>query len=172
MELISIIIFVILILSGLQLAYSYISIEKFACPACPECKPISNCSGMNPPSSYEIVRHIHDKIISQLELSNDGVLFLSNHVIFANNIRIKFETDAEGVLIKMRQQLIDSKVNINVNNINYIQINDPEKLNEFKQLFNINEYPTPLISFKDTDLLFGWINSDYKWKILIDKDKY
>ena len=125
-----------------------------------------------PPSSSQIVNHIHKNLIVALEDSIDGVKFLNENVIFANNVKVKFEADSESILIKMRPELIDNKKNINVENMSYVQITDQNRAQDFKNQFNLSNYPTPLVLFKNTDILFGWIEKDSKWKMLINKDKY
>ena len=164
--------FLITILIIVQLIYSYLTFSKFSCPDCPTCPPQKDCSILYPPNTGEIVRHIHKKLISQLEDSVDGITFLRDYVIFANNVKVKFEADSESVLSKMREEIIDNKKNISKDNLSYVQTKDSNKIKEFKDLFNLSEYPSPLIIFSDTDLLFAWIDSESKWKILINKDKY
>lgn len=163
-------ILVILILG--QIIYSYITFSSFNCPDCPVCPPEKECSNLFPPSNSEIVRHIHKNIVFGLEDSVDGVAFLKENVIFANNVKVRFETDAESVLSKMRMELIDNKNKINKSSLKYVQTTDKVKLEDFKKQFNLTEYPSPLVIFTGIDILFGWIEEDNKWKMLINKDKY
>lgn len=163
---------ILTIIVFIQFIYSYITFSKFNCPDCPECPPQKDCSESYPPSNSEIIRHIHKKIIATLEDSVDGIRFLNDNVIFANNVKVKYEADSESVLSKMRTELIENKKNINRDNIRFVQTTDKTKMEDFNNQFNLSEYPSPLIVFTGTDLLFGWIESDSRWKILINKDKY
>jgi len=155
-----------------QIIYSYMTFSSFNCPDCPICPPQNECSDLFPPSNSEIIRHIHKKIIAGLEDSVDGVAFLKENALFANNVKIRFETDAEAILSKMRSELIDNKKNISKENIKYVQTTDKVKIEDFILQFNLTEYPSPLVIFPGTDILFGWIESDNKWKMMINKDKY
>ena len=155
-----------------QIIYSYITFSSFNCPDCPICPPQKECSNLFPPSNSEIIRHLHKIIIAGLEDSIDGVDFLKKNTIFANNVKIRFETDAESILSKMRTELIENKKNIIKENIKYVQTTDKVKIEDFNKQFNLTEYPSPLVIFPGTDILFGWIASDNKWKILINKNKY
>ena len=148
------------------------SFSKFNCPDCPTCPPQKDCSELYPPSSNQIVKHIHKNLVVALEDSIDGVKFLNENVIFANNVKVKFEADSESILIKMRPELIDNKKNISVENMSYVQTTDANKKQDFNNQFNLSSYPSPLVIFKNTDILFGWIEKDSKWKMLINKDKY
>lgn len=156
----------------IQFIYSFMSFSKFNCPDCPICPRPKECSELYPPSSNQIVKHIHKTLIIGLEDAIDGIKFLNENVVFANNIKIKFEVDSESILIKMRPELIDNKKNISVENMSYVQSNDINKKKDFNNLFNLSSYPSPLIKFKNTDILFGWIDKESKWKMLINKDKY
>lgn len=148
------------------------SFSKFNCPDCPTCPPQKDCSELYPPSSNQIVKHIHKNLILALEDAIDGVKFLNENVIFANNVKVKFEADSESILIKMRPELIDNKKNISVENMTYVQTTDQNKKQDFNNQFNLANYPSPLVIFKNTDILFGWIEKDSQWKMLINKDKY
>lgn len=161
----------VILIAG-QIIYSYRTFSSFNCPDCPICPPQNECSELYPPSNGEIIRHIHKKIIAGLEDSIDGVAFLNENVIFANNIKVRFETDSESVLSKMRTELIDNKKNINKQNLKYVQTTENTKIEDFIKQFNLTEYPSPLVIFTGVDILFGWIESDSKWKMLINKDKY
>ena len=156
----------------IQFIYSFMSFSKFNCPDCPICPPQKDCSELYPPSSNQIVKHIHKNLVVALEDSIDGVKFLNENVIFANNVKVKFEADSESILIKMRPELIDNKKNISVENMSYVQTTDANKKQDFNNQFNLSSYPSPLVIFKNTDILFGWIEKDSKWKMLINKDKY
>ena len=146
--------------------------SNFNCPDCPTCPEQKDCSELYPPSSSQIVKHIHKNLIVALEDALDGVDFLNKNVIFANNVKVKFEADSESVLIKMREELIDNKKNISVENMSFVQSTDLNKKQDFNNQFNLSNYPSPLVVFQGTDILFGWIEKDSKWKMLINKDKY
>tara|TARA_B100002019_G_C20956423_1_gene444129 strand:- start:87 stop:536 length:450 start_codon:yes stop_codon:yes gene_type:complete len=149
-----------------------LTFSKFNCPDCPTCPPQKDCSLLYPPNNNEIIRYINKHIITELEDTVDGVKFLNENVIFANNVKVKFEADSESVLSKMRTEIIDNKKNISKENLTYVQTFDKVKIDDFKTQFNISEYPSPLIVFNNTDILFGWIESKSKWMMLINKDKY
>ena len=156
----------------INLIYSYITFSDFECPQCPICPQVKECKVQNPPSNLEITRYIHANVIRKLEDSLDSLKFLKDYVIFANGKKVKYDSDAESLLAKMRIELIENKKNINMNNIMFIQPNNQEEKEKFKRVYSLSEFPAPLIKFKNTDLFFGWIDSDYKWKILINLDKY
>ena len=61
---------------------------------------------------------------------------------------------------------------IGKDNLKYVQTTDNVKLEDFKNQFNLTEYPSPLVIFNGIDIMFGWIESDNQWKMLINKDKY
>jgi len=166
------ILMLLVILTIGQIIYSYMTFSTFNCPDCPICPPQKECSNLFPPSNSEIVRHIHKNMVIGLEDSVDGILFLKQNVIFANNLKVRFETDAESVLSKMRTELIDNKNKINKENLKYVQTTDNVKVEDFKNQFNLTEYPAPLVIFTGIDILFGWVEADNQWKMLINKDKY
>lgn len=163
---------ILTILVLVQFIYSFLTFSKFNCPDCPICPPQKDCSLLYPPNNNEIIRYINKHLITELEDTVDGVKFLNENVIFANNIKVKFEADSESVLSKMRDELINNKKNISKENLSYVQTIDKSKIDDFKNQFNISEYPSPLIIFNNTDILFGWIESKSKWMMLINKDKY
>ena len=163
---------ILTILILIQFIYSFMTFSNFNCPDCPTCPEQKDCSELYPPSSNQIVKHIHKNLIVALEDAIDGVKFLNNNVIFANNIKVKFEGDSESILTKMRPELIDNKKNISVEKMSYVQTTDKNKKQDFNNQFNLSHYPSPLIIFEGTDILFGWIEKDSKWKMLINKDKY
>ena len=98
--------------------------------------------------------------------------YLKNNVIFADNIKLNFETDAETIVMQLRKDLIENKSKINNDNLVYLYTNNKDKREVFKKKFNIPNYPKPLIMFSGLDLLFGYVESENKWKIFINKNKY
>ncbi len=153
-----------------QLIYSYITFSSFSCPDCPECPEITDNELIIPSNEYTI-NYIKKKY---LDIDDDikSIDFLKTNILFADNYIVNFEQDAESIMTKIREE-VDNKDNIfNNKNIKYIQSSDEDKKSKFNKQYNINEYPTPLVYFEGSKLLFGYLNSINNWKILIDIGKY
>lgn len=153
-----------------QLIYSYITFSSFSCPDCPDCPEITDNQLIIPSNEYTI-NYIKKKY---LDIDDDikSIDFLKTNILFADNYIVNFEQDAESIMTKIRVE-VDNKENIfNNKNMKYIQSSDEDKINKFNKQYNINEYPTPLVYFEGSKLLFGYLNSINNWKILIDIGKY
>jgi len=153
-----------------QLIYSYITFSSFSCPDCPDCPEITDNQLIIPSNEY-IINYIKKQF---LDFDDDikSIDFLKTNILFADNYIVNFEQDAESIMTKIREE-VDNKENIfNNKNMKYIQSSDEDKINKFNKQYNINEYPTPLVYFEGSKLLFGYLNSINNWKILIDIGKY
>lgn len=153
-----------------QLIYSYITFSSFSCPDCPDCPEITDNQLIIPSNEYTI-NYIKKHF---LDFDDDikSIDFLKTNILFADNYIVNFEQDAESIMTKIREE-VDNKENIfNNKNMKYIQSSDEDKINKFNKQYNINEYPTPLVYFEGSKLLFGYLNSINNWKILIDIGKY
>ena len=49
---------------------------------------------------------------------------------------------------------------------------DKVKEKEFIDLYKLTEFPTPLVTFKDTNLLIGYVDMVEDWKMFINNDVY
>jgi hypothetical protein len=94
---------ILLILIISQLVYTYIKLKSLYCPDCPECPSIKKNDICDVPSSISIINYILSNIVKNLENSTDGVKYLEENVIFADKVKMKFETDAETILTQMRK---------------------------------------------------------------------
>ena len=153
-----------------QLIYSYLTFSSFSCPDCPECPEINEIDDIVPSDDY-IINYLKKKF---LDIDDDikSIDFLKENVLFADNYIVNFEQDAESIMTKIREE-VDIKDEIFIDKkFKYIQSSDEEKKNKFITQYNIKEYPSPLIYFEGSKLLFGYLKSINNWKILIDIGKF
>jgi hypothetical protein len=168
--LLKIIIGILCLLIMLQLVYSYITFSSFSCPDCPECPEITTSEIIMPSNDY-IINYINKTF---LDINDDikSIDFLKTNVLFADNYIVNFEQDAESIMTRIRTE-VDNKDDIfNEANFKYIQSFDNDKKSKFNLQYNIKEYPSPLIYFEGSKLLFAYLKSQNIWKILIDIGKY
>lgn len=157
-------------LIAFQLVYSYITFSSFTCPDCPECPDVNN-NDSEVPSNDLIINYLKKTFLS---LDNDikSIDFLKNNVLFADNYIVNFEQDAESLMTRIREEVDNTDEIFIEKNFKYIQSFDEEKKKKFNEQYNIKEYPSPLIYFEGSKLLFGYLSSLKSWKIFIDIGKY
>lgn len=154
----------------IQLIYSYLTFSSFSCPDCPEC-PENIENELTIPSNEYTINYLNKHF---LDIDDDikSIDFLKSNVLFADNYIVNFEQDAESVMTKIREEVDNKDKIFNNKNLKYVQSSDEDKKNKFNKQYNINEYPSPLIYFEGSKLLFGYLKSINNWKILIDIGKY
>jgi len=163
--------FVLIILCFLvlfQLIYSYITFTSFTCPECPECPILKD--ELIPPSNQYFVNYINKNFVEKVDDDIKSIDFLKKNILFANNYQVNFQLDAESVMSKIRNEFQNNNQNFTKGKLKYIQSTDAVKIKQFNDQYKIENYPSPLIYFEGSNLLFGFIEN--KWKILIDISKY
>ena len=158
---------IVIIIVAVQLTYSYLTLSKLTCPDCPECPTYDDRAEI--PSTQSIVTYINNKFIVSLTDDVNSINYLKFNVIFANNYIINFQAEAESVISKIRNEFENKKTLFTADNLVYVQSNDENTRNKFILNYNLPQYPTPLIYFNDSNLLFGNIQNE--WKILLDITK-
>ena len=153
-----------------QLVYSYITFSSFTCPDCPEC-PDVNSNDCEIPSNDYIINYLKKTFMS-VDDDIKSIDFLKNNVLFADNYIVNFEQDAESIMSRIREEVESTDEIFKESNFKYIQSFNEEKKKKFNEQYNIKEYPSPLIYFEGSKLLFGYLSSLNSWKILIDIGKY
>lgn len=156
---------IMLILTIIQMVYTYLTRSAFACPDCPECPTFEDREIVI--SSKSFVNYIKQKFIDKLNDDTKSIDFLKFNVIFADNYVVNYEADAESIMANIRKAFENSKSNFTEENLIYVQSTNEAAKQELMTRFNIIKYPTPLIYFKDNAaILFAHL--DFEWKILID----
>lgn len=150
----------------IQLIYSFITFSSFSCPDCPEC-PEQVKNQMVIPSNTYTTDYITEKFL-MFDDDVKSIDFLKSNVIFANNYVVNFEQDAQSIMTQFRNER-DNMTNIYIDkNIRYIQSTDEEKKKKFDDQFNLSTFPSPLIFYEGSKLLYGYIKEKKEWKILVD----
>lgn len=159
-----IIITLTLIIVITQFIYSFFY-NKIECPEFPEIK-----NNEEIPNNEHTTKYIYKNLINAIDDDIDSLEFIKNNVIFANNYNVNYQMDAESIMSRIKYDIRNKNI-FNQDNIKYIQSNDENKVNEFKNLYNLNYYPSPLIYYQGSNLLFAYIKEKLSWKILLDVAK-
>ena len=108
-------------------------------------------------------------IIDNIDFDTKSIDFLKENVLFANNYKY---LDAESIMSKIRKEVDDPAIQFIQKNLRYIQSSDSVKKDKFNKQYALNEYPSPLIYFEGSNILFGYLNDKEKWMILLDVTKF
>ena len=163
----TILLFILCVLVSVQIIYSYFTFSSFSCPACPDC-PAVNLDG-KAPSNDNLRLYIVSKFIDVIDEDLNTINYIKDNVIFSDNYLINYQQDAQNFIEKIKNDLITNKSNISTINLKYVQFIEQENITKFMLKYNLSKFPSPLIYFKGSNLLFGFI--DNEWKILIDVSK-
>jgi hypothetical protein len=170
-DFLKIILGVLCLLILFQVIYSYITFSSFSCPDCPECPACDEKKEDIVPTNKVLTNYIVNKFIDQIDDDTKSIDFLKQYVLFANNYKVNFELDAESIMSKIRKEVDDPAIQFIEKNLRYIQSTDAIKKDQFNKQYALNEYPSPLIYFEGSNILFGYLNDKEKWMILLDVTK-
>lgn len=162
--------YIILVLVIIHLVYSYLTYSKFNCPDCPECPTSIEKEEIIPNNKY-VINYIYNYFFKNLNDDTNNIEYLKNYIIFPNNYIVKFDLDAESIINNIKKDL-ELNIKFDETKLKYIQSFDSEKIKQFNQQYSLTEYPSPLIKFEDSNLLFGFIKEKNKWMILLDVTKF
>lgn len=162
--------YIILLLIIIHLVYSYMTYSKFSCPDCPECPVNIEKEEITPNNKY-IINYIYNYFFKNLNDDTNNIEYLKNNVIFPNNYIVKFDLDAESIINNIKKDL-ELNIKFDDTKLRYIQSFDTSKIKAFNDQYSLIEYPSPLIKFEDSNLLFGFIQNQNKWMILLDVTKF
>ena len=168
-NLLKIILVILTSLIFFQIIYSYITFSTFSCPDCPECPTYEKDTIV--PSDKVLTNYIINKFIDQIDDDTKSIDFLKENVLFANNYQVNFNLDSESIMGKIRSEIENEDIEYNLENLRYIQTNDSNKKDKFNKQYALLEYPSPLIYFEGSNLLFAYLNNKEKWMILLDVTK-
>lgn len=169
-NLLKIILGILTLLIFFQIIYSYITFSTFSCPDCPEC-PTNDEKDNIVPSDKVLTNYIINKFIDQINDDIKSIDFLKENVLFANNYQVNFNLDSESIMSKIRNEIDNEDIEFNYENLRYIQTNDSNKKDKFNKQYALLEYPSPLIYFQGSNMLFAYLNNKEKWMILLDVTK-
>ena len=159
---------VLCILVSFQIVYSYMMYSTFNCPECPKCPEYNKEACI--PSNDLLRNYILVNFTELLEQQVNEIDFLKNNVIFSNNYIVNYQLDSATFINKIKENLIGGRKNFVSENLIYVQFTDDTKYIEFTNKYALDAFPSPLIYFKGSNMLFGKIGND--WKILIDVAKF
>lgn len=159
---------VLCILVSIQIVYSYTMYSTFNCPECPKCPEYNKQDCI--PSNELVRKYIISNFTELIEQEVNEIDFLKNNVIFSNNYIVNYQLDSATFFNKIKNNLVGGKKNFINENLIYVQFTDEIKYNEFIEKYSLGTFPSPLIYFKNSNMLFGKIGD--KWKILIDVTKF
>ena len=172
METSTLLILIIIIgLVTMSIYLQYKARQDFECPdcTCPECPPEKKCLI---PSNKSVVKHLVTFIIDPLLTLEDPKPFMDKNMIFSNPKEIAFAEDYTTVHLNLKNELLENRFRFNENNLRYMYPPDQVKEKEFIDLYKLTNFPTPLVTFKDTNLLIGYVDMVEDWKVFINNDVY
>lgn len=169
-DFLKIILGVLCLLILFQVIYSYITFSSFSCPDCPECPTCEEKDDIIPTNKL-LSNYIVNNFIDSVNDDTKSIDFLKQNVLFANNYKVNFDLDAESIMSKIRKEVDDPSIQFIDKNLRYIQSSDKEKKDKFNKQYGLVEYPSPLIYFEGSNILFGYLNNKEKWMILLDVTK-
>ena len=156
MEFLQVVFFLILILQGI---YTILFVgKKLRKPEEDVDVPQIQRKVLKIPSNKYLVRYILNTFIKDLDEMRSPAFFLQKHVYFEDKKKLEFDSDADSIVNKLYNDLIDNKKSVSVENLTYIQTKSKNKKKKFKNKFNVSEYPTPLVMFENPKILFGFID--------------
>jgi len=164
-----VILFIIIILLIVNIYLIYKSRKEFECPdcTCPECEEVARCQT---PSNKAIVIHLINYFIDPIIRTDEPKEFMEKNMIFSNAKEILFEEDYTKVHLQLKEELIENRYRFNENNLRYMYPPNAEKEKEFVDLYKLTDFPTPLVTFKGTNILLGYVNVVEKWKFFINNN--
>ena len=164
-----IILLIIIILLILNIYLLNKSRKEFECPdcTCPECEEPIKCVV---PSNKAIVIHLVNYYIDPLIKLDEPKEFMEKNMIFSNPKEVVFEEDFTKIHINLKEELIDNRYRFNENNLRYMYPPTAVKEKEFIDLYKLTDFPTPLITFKGTNILLGYVNVVKSWKFFINNN--
>jgi len=165
------ILMIIICLLGLNIYLQYKSRQEFECPdcTCPECPAEKVCLI---PSNKSIVEYLIKIYIDPIIKIENPKKFMDKNMIFSNPKEIVFEEDYQTVHTNLKDELLENRFRLNEINLRYLYPPTVIKQKEFVDLYRITQFPTPLITFKNTNILIGYVELLKDWKIFINNNVY
>lgn len=166
-----IILIIIIGLISLNIYIQYKSRQEFECPdcTCPECPPEKKCLI---PSNKAVVDYLVRFFIDPLLKLSEPKEFMDKNMIFSDAREIGFAEDYEKVFKTLKNELLENRFRFNELNLRYMYPPNQVKEKEFVELYKITNFPSPLVTFKDTNLLIGYVDTIKDWKIFINNNVY
>ena len=162
---------IIIILLALNTYLIYKNKKDFSCPTCncPKCDAPTIC---DIPSNQAFVNYLRSNLITPLiELSEDQISnFLNENVVFSDKNTMLFAIDYEKVYSAFKGSLLDNQYKINETNLRYLYATDDNDKDKFLNTYRLSEFPTPLLTFANTGLYFGYLSSAQSWKMFVDNN--
>ena len=145
--------------------------QEFECPDCncPECEKVQKCLV---PSNKSIIAHLIKFYIDPLIKSDEQKDFMNKNMIFSNPKEVLFEEDYNKIYTNLKDELLENRFRFNHNNLRYLYPPNNDKEKEFVDLYKITDFPTPLVTFKGTNILLGYVDVAQEWKYFINNNIY
>ncbi|VVU94670.1 hypothetical protein CPAV1605_395 [seawater metagenome] len=155
----------IIVLLGINTYLIYESKKTFECPDCncPACPPLVVC---DIPSNQSYVNYLRKTLIDPFLETKDISKFLNENVVFSEKNTL-LAIDYEKINAALRGSIDNNRYKINENNLRYMYPKQGDETN-FLNTYRLSEFPTPLLTFADTGLYFGYLSSAQSWKIFVD----
>ena len=166
-----VILIIIIGLISMSIYLQYKARQEFECPdcTCPECPPEKKCLI---PSNKSVVQYLVNYFIDPLLTLEDPKEFMDKNMIFSKPSEIGFGDDYQKVHLNLKNELLENRFRLNESNLRYMYPPDQVKEKEFVDLYKLTNFPTPLITFKDTNILIGYVEVIKDWRIFINNDVY
>jgi len=160
---------IIIGLLGVILFIQYKSRQEFECPdcACPECPKEKVCTV---PSNKAVVEYLVRLYVDPLIKLEDPKTFMDKNMIFSNPKEVAFEEDYQTVHANLKDELLENRFRLNEINLRYLYPPTVVKQKEFIDQYKITQFPTPLVTFKDTNILIGYVDTLKDWKIFVNNN--